>query len=234
MKRLKKPLEGLPQQINLEVFNDIPLLPKEMLFISHYCTNGFIGYQAAKSAGYKGSVVTLSARAGALLKRDNVQQAVKAFIDSVLKPFKDRLEYEVLDAYYKRATYKVTDFFDDNGHALPLSDIPKEWVCCIDGVEKRYFGKDASRTVVTYLLPNRDTALQMLYRFATGADESEKVAPSEARENLRKIFESGIREQKKETVSAEEEFKKLSTGKGRPEEIPGQKIHDIVRKARQP
>jgi phage terminase small subunit len=170
---------------------DLNLDLKEYKFVAVYCTNGFSGPEAAKEAGYRGDRKTLQSQAWSLLKRPNILEAVKRFINSVIEPYKAKLEYEILDRYYKRATYSIDTFFDENGDIKPLDEIDPEWLCVIDGVEKKYFGGQAQRSTVTYQLPNRDLALQMLYRIATGQDPNDagkNMMPQEARNRLSQIF----------------------------------------------
>jgi hypothetical protein len=174
---------------------DLQISAKEYKFVAEYCTNGFKAPEAAQAAGYKGDRKTLQSTAWAILKRPAVVECVKRFIDSVIQPYKARLEFEILDRYYRRATYQVDTFFDSDGYAKDLSEIPEEWLQVIDGVERRFFGKNADVEVITYLLPNRDTALQMLYKLATGNDpnnDKNNLLPQEARARLQQIFNGGL------------------------------------------
>lgn len=141
-----------------------------------------------------------------------VVELIRRFIAVVIGPYKDRLEYVALQIYYRRATYDVQTFFYDNGDIKELDDIPGEWRCCIDGVEIDYVGPMMKR-VVTYKLPNRDAALQTLYRVATGYEpESSKALPAETRQRLAEIYQDACKSQKgfrgikrKVTVSIEED-----------------------------
>lgn len=174
-------------------FADLQLNLREYKYIAVYCTNGFKGGEACAAAGYKGSKDTLRGLSWALQKRPHVMEAVKRFIDSVITPYKAKLEYEILHMYYQRAFYDISVFYDDDGRIRPLDEVDVEWRCCVDGVEERYFGKDANRRVITYQLANRDTALQTLYKMVSGfdGDTAGGMLPSEARERLQKIFSQG-------------------------------------------
>ena len=57
-----------------------PLTYKEKLFGDFFCTNGFIQWRAAESAGYQGSKETLYVRGSENLKKPNV----RAYIDTKL------------------------------------------------------------------------------------------------------------------------------------------------------
>jgi hypothetical protein len=229
----KKPEDALVKKASSLLpsdFDGLDLDPKDFLFVASYCSNGFKSGDAARVAGWKGKTQgDFSAHGYRLLKKESINLAIKRFIDSIIKPFKDKLEYEVLEAYYKRATYRISDFFNSNGTVKPLSEIPEEFICCIDGIEKKYFGKDADRSVVTYQLPNRDNALMMLYKFATGVEGIDPKTPTEARENLRNIFQKALSESdaetkmsKRTTVTIEEEYKNSYKHKaaGRPKKVP--------------
>jgi phage terminase small subunit len=175
--------------------DDLNLTLRDYKFIAEYCTNGFKGMEAALSAGFKGDKRTLQSTAWALLKKPQIIEALKRFINTVIEPYKTRLEYEILDRYYRRATYTVDIFYDKNGEVLPLDEIDKEWLPVIDGVERKFYGKDASEEIVTYQLPNRDTALQMLAKLAMGVDpNSDKLnqLPQETRSRLQQIFNAAI------------------------------------------
>jgi hypothetical protein len=93
-------------------------------------------------------------------------------------------------------------FYEENGDIRPLDEIDPEWLCVIDGVEKKYFGSQAARSTVTYQLPNRDLALQMLYRIVTGQDPNDAkstLLPQEARNRLNQIFNAVLPSKGSET-----------------------------------
>ena len=197
----------------------------EQKFVANYCANGFNGTDAIKKSGYKLGTKTASSMAWQLLQKEEVNKAIKLFLDSVLKPFRDKLEYELLNIYYRRATFSVSTFFTPNGNAKPLNDIPDEWHCCLDGVEKKHFGKDATRTVILYALPNRDASLNKLFDFVTknaptdNPDEVERTRKhvaeifAEAMEGKMKIKDAVTVTQKKitkENISLAESLEKHS------------------------
>lgn len=159
---------------------------REYKFIAVYCASNFNAVQAAKCAGYV-SRTTAGYRAIAhnLLNRQDVVEAVRKYIDGVIAPYRDRLEAELLGIYYRRATYSVDSFYDDSGDILPLTEIKEEWKCCIDGIKKTV-SKDY--VVKEYVLPNRDNALQALYRFVTGQDIQTSTLPEDARKKIDRIY----------------------------------------------
>lgn len=171
-------------------FSDLNLTPREYKFIVLYCTNGFNGIEAAEEAGYKGSKKTLKGIAFNLLKSPDIIEALKRYIDAALSPYKVRLQYEVLEIYYKRATYTLDLFYNNNGSVKPIDEIDEEWRCVIDGVEKKYYANGAISETV-YTLPNRDTALQTLLKIVAGGTPEERGTgglTQEVQDRLKGIF----------------------------------------------
>ena len=89
--------------------------------------------------------------------------------------------------YYRRATYSISTFVDSYNNFLPVKEIDKEWLCCIDNIKQTKYG-------VEYQLPNRDLALQALYKFVTGQDINETpTLPEEAQKKMKTIFKAVIK-----------------------------------------
>ncbi len=65
------------------------LTPKQALFVSEYCSNGYNGYQAAKAAGYKGSYFVLANVATENLKKPYL----KAVIDDNIRQRQVKCEF---------------------------------------------------------------------------------------------------------------------------------------------
>ena len=65
------------------------LTDKQQAFVDEYCSNGYNGVQAAKSAGYKGSYSTLNNMA-----RDNLQKpAIKVAKDEYIKDRQEKCAF---------------------------------------------------------------------------------------------------------------------------------------------
>lgn len=156
---------------------------REYKFLAVYCSNGFNAEDAVQKAGYvERNRAGYRAIAYTLLQRKEIIEGVKLYIDIIINPYKDRLELELLNIYYRRATYSISYFLDDYGNSLKLKEIDKEWLCCIDGVKKTKYGNE-------YILPNRDLALQALYKFVTGQDiNTPNNLPDEAQKKLKIIY----------------------------------------------
>lgn len=166
-----------------ENMKHLELNPREYKFLAVYCSNNFDAVDAVEKAGYvERTHAKYRAIAYTLLQRKEIVEAIRIYIDTVIQPYKDRLELELLNIYYRRATYVLTTFFDDRGNSKLLKEIDKEWLCCIDGIKQTKYG-------VEYLLPNRDLALQALYRFVTGQDlNPTNNLPEEAQKKMKIIY----------------------------------------------
>lgn len=166
-----------------ENMKHLELNPREYKFLAVYCSNNFDAVDAVEKAGYvERTHAKYRAIAYSLLQRKEIVEAIRVYIDTVIQPYKDRLELELLNIYYRRATYNISTFLDEKNDFLPIKDIDKEWLCCIDGIKNTKYGFE-------YILPNRDLALQALYRFATGQDMSTStLLPEEAQKKMKIIY----------------------------------------------
>lgn len=171
-----------------ENMKHLELNPREYKFLAVYCSNNFDAVDAVEKAGYvERTHAKYRAIAYSLLQRKEIVEAIRVYIDTVIQPYKDRLELELLNIYYRRATYTISTFLDDKNNFLPIKDIDKEWRCCIDGIKNTKYGFE-------YLLPNRDLALQALYRFVTGQDMSTStLLPEEAQKKMKIIFNNVLK-----------------------------------------
>lgn len=167
---------------------------REYKFLAVYCSNGFNAEDAVEKAGYvERNKAGYRAIAYSLLQRKEIIEGVKLYIDTVIQPYKDRLELELLNIYYRRATYTIDKFYTDNGNPLQLKEIDKDYICCIDDI--KYVKITGTQTVIpAYQLPNRDMALQALYRFVTGQDiTAPSVLPEEAQKKLKIIYNNVLK-----------------------------------------
>lgn len=171
-----------------ENLKHLELNPREYKFLAVYCSNNFDAVDAVEKAGYvERTHAKYRAIAYSLLQRKEIVEAIRIYIDTVIQPYKDRLELELLNIYYRRATYNISTFMDNNFNYLPIKEIDKEWLCCIDGMKNGKYGPE-------YILPNRDLALQALYRFVTGQDiNSTNILPEEAQKKMKIIYNNIIK-----------------------------------------
>lgn len=171
-----------------ESMKHLELNLREYKFLAVYCSNGFNAEDAVQKAGYvERTKAGYRAIAYSLLQRKEIIEAIKIYIDLVIQPYKDRLELELLNIYYKRATYSISTFVDNRFNFLPINEIDKEYLCCIDGLKNGKYGPE-------YILPNRDLALQALYRFITGQDiTSSNSLPEDAQKKLKIIYNNVLK-----------------------------------------
>lgn len=156
---------------------ELGLTNKELKFVAGYCSNGFRSSLAVRSSGYRAkSGQEGTAQASSILRRDHVRKAIALYMDTLLQPYKDKFEYEILTVYYHRAYYDVDTFLNEDGTLKPLDQIPDEWHCCIDGIDRDVKMAAKQRvTIIKYKLPDRDLALQMLYKMLALASQAEKA-----------------------------------------------------------
>lgn len=166
--------------------------PREYKFLAVYCSNNFNAEDAVEKAGYvERSKARYRAIAYTLLQRKEIVEAIRIYIDTIIQPYKDRLEMELLNVYYRRAMYTIDKFYDSNGNPLQLKEIDKDYICCIDDIK---YVKSGQSLIPAYQLPNRDLALQALYRFITGQDiNATSVLPEEAQKKMKIIYNNVLK-----------------------------------------
>ena len=174
-----------------ENMKHLDLNPREYKFLAVYCSNNFDAIDAVQKAGYvERTNAKYRAIAYSLLQRKEIVEAIKIYIDLVIQPYRDRLELELLNVYYRRAMYTIDKFYDDQGNPLPLKEIDKDFICCIDDI--KYVKITGTQTVIAaYQLPNRDMALNALYRFVTGQDITQpNTLPEDAKKKIQNIYQT--------------------------------------------
>ena len=180
-----------------ENMKHLDLNPREYKFLAVYCSNNFDAIDAVQKAGYvERTNAKYRAIAYSLLQRKEIVEAIKIYIDLVIQPYKDRLELELLNVYYRRAMYTIDKFYDNSGNPLPLKEIDKDYICCIDDI--KYVKITGTQTVISaYQLPNRDAALNALYRFVTGQDITQtNDLPEDAKKKIQNIYQTVIKTNK--------------------------------------
>jgi len=191
-KKKKKDILSLPEAKKIMPIDlsDLELNGREFRYIAAYCTNGFNQRKAYYEAGYKGKTNAIAdSRASEIMGRDRIQEAIKRFMEVIIKPYRERLEVLLLDTYYKRAFYKITSFFNEDGRIKELDEIKEEDVIVIDGVEESFYGKNETR-LVKYKLADRSEALRILwdYVFNIYCKEGGSSLPEESRKRIEDIF----------------------------------------------
>jgi phage terminase small subunit len=165
---------------------------REFRFVAVFAAQGFKeAGRAYKLAGYEAS--TPNARrvnAHRLLQKPKIQKFLRQFLEYALEPYKSEVTYRLTEVYIKRAFYDLTTFYESDGETLkPLNDIPEEWRVCIDGIDRRFYGKDADREVKMYKLADRPEAMAKLAQFVQWISGNEGQETDKGTEKkLRDIF----------------------------------------------
>lgn len=178
----------LPIQVD-----DLGLTARELRFVGEYCTNGFDEVKAYKKHFNVKNMSSVDIRLEALglTNERRIKLAVERFVGVTLDPYRDKLEYQLLELYRNRAFYDVKDFYNSDGSVKPLDDIDQSLRLCIDGVKEDWKGKDADRRQVTYEIANKMMAAKALRELLKEGVTQEDEAPLQAqqRQTVRDVFE---------------------------------------------
>jgi hypothetical protein len=171
---------------------DLELSKADLLFIGIYATNGFDAIDAlkkAKLAPVASSEAELRINAHNLLCRRDVKIAVQRLVNSVIEPFRDTLEVQILTILNAQITTKPSDFFNSDGSVKPLDSIELTKQHAITGIKKDI--KNGAE-IVNYELANKHAAIKLAKEVlqATKPGEDANI-PAEARSKVRQIMEIG-------------------------------------------
>lgn len=177
--------------------SDLQLTLQEIKFIGEYCTSNFEEVKAYKRV-FKSRLEGLSEpeirlSAFEVLNKRDVKIAVQRFVDSVLGPAADKLDYQLLHVLRKRAFYDVADFFNKDGTVKRLDQISEEDRVVIDGIEQDLKGKNADAVLTKFKLGDRNAAIKQLVDLLKKKDdaiEEATVATDSQRKMVQEIFNS--------------------------------------------
>lgn len=157
------------------------LTEEELAFAAEMCINGCDQIKAYSTVHkITGEMSKEQYRnMSTILHDQRVRKAIRAGIQRKMADVLDNLDARLLNTYITRAFYDPMEFIDDDGDPKPLSKISPDNRCVIDGIEKKYYGKDADAYTVTYKLANRDTALKTLSDFMNGVRPNSKMTLTE-------------------------------------------------------
>lgn len=144
---------------------DLGLTQKEIRFVGEYCSNGFDAVAAMKAAKLieeAATSTTARLRSLDLLNKQNITTAVNRFVSSELDPYRDKLNYQILNSMQSRAFYDPATFFEPDGTARPLDVIPLAARQAIDSIEVKHYGKDGNVLETIYKLADRAQAIKSL------------------------------------------------------------------------
>jgi hypothetical protein len=128
-----------------------------------------------------------------LTNKPAIKTAIQKFTDSVLSPYRDKLEYQDLQLLQARAYYDVSTYYEPDGSVKPLDQLTHEARLAIDDVTEDFKGKDADVRTVKYKLADRMQARKELGVLLNKSEEggSEDAMPQDRRERLNDLFQAG-------------------------------------------
>ncbi len=195
MSTVKKCKESLGSNLYLTLRkkNKIPI--KHIMFVAEYITNRFNGTDAyLKTIAKKTTTYNAAAvEACKLLKNPKICGAIKIVLDEWLAEKKLKLEKQIIDRLYAKAFYDPSIFFNPDGSVKfkKWEDIPEEYRCCVEGMEVKYYGRDADRSVVILKLADQSKAMNELSKYIElykEASTTEHTLSDDTVNNLKKIF----------------------------------------------
>jgi hypothetical protein len=137
--------------------------PRQRLFCINYVLTGGNASQASVLSGCTSKYY---AQQGAKwMAQDVIQQAIREFWEIVFGDKIDKIERNLIDALYRRAFSNRWQYFNKDGTLKDkihsLEDLGEDHVL-IDGIETKFYGKDADISVTVYKLADRDSAFKQL------------------------------------------------------------------------
>lgn len=147
------------------------LSDQEINFIVAMISNGCDKIAAYKSAFNFTDKITTTERhqIEMLLRKDSVRNLLRRGLQKKMSESLDNLDAKLLDTYILRAFYDTSDFYYDDGEPKPLSEIDESLrKAVIEGIDKKYYGKDADVNTVIYKLADKEKALKTLSDLVSG------------------------------------------------------------------
>lgn len=140
--------------------HDLKLKSQEIRFVAAFCST-WDKEKAYKQAGYQGKKPNIvSASISRLLNKVNINTAIQRYAIKMIEPYKDRLNIMLLEIWYKRAFYKITTFYHEDGKRKKLEEIPDEWLVCIDGMKNKRYGPYNEKLDIEWEIGSRADALK--------------------------------------------------------------------------
>jgi len=125
--------------------------------------NAKIEHEKKKKYNWSSKVVSISSQIYAKLY---IQEAIRRIQEALIRDLKFDLPQSIVEQLHVQATYDPSMFIDVEGRPLikSLKDIPEKYRCCIEGIETKYYGKNADKKVTSIKLVDRDKARKYLLR----------------------------------------------------------------------
>jgi rubredoxin len=137
-------------------------------FAATYVTNGFIAGKAYKNAVNASVPMTSANVAGSrMLQEPAVLKCIERFTYDWIGECRLELNVKILQTLRAQAFYDPAMFINADGSPAfnSLEEIPVEYRCCVCGIKKRYYGKDADTCAVEIDLVDRKAAIRELAQY---------------------------------------------------------------------
>ena len=173
------------QENTMDMEWDSELTPQEKLFISFYVSDAHWdevkAYNMAKLPEAKTRAAT-KARALRILKKEKVQIAIDNFVNSVVDINKQRARITIMDLQTKRAFFDPAELINADGSLKyqTLEEIPAELRAIIDGIETKWYGKNADVKTTTVKLADRNRAIADLKKMFRLDEETQEEKANNA------------------------------------------------------
>lgn len=196
--QLKKPKKAteLKQIIGKSLYEELresKASIREIRFVAEYLTNGNNGVQAILNSGMNiKSYNAAGVMANVYLKKHKIKEIIQRFIDNWLGVKEQIFKKKILQTLYARSFYDPARIIDATGKLKweSLDHMPEELRICIEGIETKFYGKDADAVVRITKLADRNKSIEMLMKaLRIGEDNDVDVNLSEETiESLASIF----------------------------------------------
>lgn len=136
----------------------------EVYFAVEYLSNHFDAGKAYRAVFPAEPQKKATFCGNAFLRKPTVQKILGEYTQAWLRGRVAFLEKEVMDTTLARALYDPSLFLNPDGTPAfsDWNDIPEAYRRCIEGIDVKFWGKDADRQSVTFTLANRSEALGQL------------------------------------------------------------------------
>lgn len=151
----------------------------EVYFAVEYLSNGFDASKAYREVFPDAPTKKATFFGNAYLRKPTVQKILQEYTTAWLRGRVAFLEKEIMDTTLARALYDPSMFLTPDGEPAfrDWNEIPEAYRRCIEGIDVKFWGKDADRQSVTYNLANRSDALGQLTKLLsiikTGMDSQQ-------------------------------------------------------------
>lgn len=131
---------------------------------------------------------TAKIRALKLMQRANIREGINRIMQWELEGIQMTLANDVVSQLYRMAFYDPAMFIDGRGNSRfkSIDDIPKEYRCCIIGIEPVFHPKDAKTIYYKIKLADKKSAMRELMEYAN-LYESTNTGAHALGEGLKKI-----------------------------------------------